>query len=84
MLETSRRLIDLGDVYESMIWGIVHDQHETSDISSRIIQYLHSLPVVQEYDIDEAVKKMIGASVDGDSIKLDDAIEIIRDNIKSS
>lgn len=77
-MEFGKRLIDLEDVSESVIWGIVNNSHKESDISDRIIEYLNSLPVVQEYDVGEIIEKMACASENG-LIKLEDAIQIIKE-----
>lgn len=76
-MEFEKRLIDLEQISESVIWGIVNNTDNKEDISDKVIEYLYSLPVVQKYDIDGIVEKMACASENG-LIKLDDAIEIIK------
>ena len=76
-MEFEKRLIDLEEVSESIIWGIVNNPDNDGSISDKIIEYLYSLPVVQKYDIDGIVEKMVCASEDG-LIKLEDAIEIVK------
>lgn len=76
-MEFEKRLIDLEQVSESIIWGIVNNPDNEGNISDKIIEYLYGIPVVQKYDIDGIVEKMIYASEDG-LIKLDDAIEIVK------
>lgn len=78
-MEPGKRLIDLEQVSESIIWGIVNDPHRKGDISDRIIEYLNELPVIQEYDVDEIVEKMTCLSNYDGFIKLEDAVELIRD-----
>lgn len=72
------RLIDLKNVSESIIWGIVTEKNSYDKISDKIVEYLYSLPVKQKYDIDVIVEKMVcKANTDG-YIKLEDAIEIVK------
>lgn len=77
-MEFKKRLIDLEEVSESIIWGIINNPDNKDNMSDKIIEYLYSLQVVQKYDIDGIVEKMICKSEDG-LIKLDDAIEIVKD-----
>lgn len=72
------KLIDLENVSESIIWGIVNNKQEKSDISDRIIKYLYSLPSEQKYDIDGVIEKVVCAANSDGYVKLDDALEIIR------
>lgn len=78
-MKPRKRLIDLEQVSESIIWGMVNDPHRKGDISDRIIEYLNELPVIQEYDVDEIVEKMTRLSNYDGFIKLEDAVELIRD-----
>lgn len=73
------RLVDLENVSESIIWGIVTKRDSYDKISDKIVEYLYSIPVEQKYDIGEIVEKMVCAANSDGYVKLEEALEIVRD-----
>lgn len=72
------RLIDLENVSESIIWGIVNKNESYDEISNKIVEYLYSVPVEQKYDTDRIIEKMVCKANNNGYIKMEDAVEIVR------